>query len=479
MHSASTAHGDRPSWAAIVTAGEPARSPEPPLATAAFLRNPVIVRVVLLALVTAALLAGVHALVRHSQPVPAASAHRRPSHGAPLDYAQALALANQSLAGGQELARTRADEWLVQEKIANAWMSRARLTGSFDDYAAAQAALDVAFAYAPPGSGPQITQAVLAFSLHRLAPTAAALDVIDHYAVPPEFEIAEEANAMHGDVAFYSGRYAEALARYRGRKPSDKSSFRMAVYQAKTGQTDAALATLDAMERAMRFPTAQVMANLDLQRGGLELQRGRWDAAAADFARADAIFPGFWLTEAHRAQMRALTGDRAGAIAAFEAIATRITSPEVMDALASLYRAEGDGARSALWAERAGAEWERRLKLLPEAAYGHAVEHYLAFGDPKRALDLALKDAAARPYGTSQIALGWAWLANNRPAEALRALAPLQGSPWVSAEQHLVAAQAHALLGDGDAADAEQQKALALNPRALDRAGALIWFGHT
>ena len=67
---------------------------------------------------------------------------------------------------------------------------------------------------------------------------------------------------MHGDVAFYSGRYAEALTRYRSRKVSDESSFRMAVYQGKTGQTDAALATLDRMERAERFPTAQVMANL-------------------------------------------------------------------------------------------------------------------------------------------------------------------------------------------------------------------------
>jgi tetratricopeptide (TPR) repeat protein len=439
----------------------------------------VIVRAVLLAIVTAGLLVAAQALVRHPAPAGAPGAHRRPSHGAPLDYAQALAHADESLAGGQELARTRAAEWLVQEKIANAYMSRARLTGSFDDYAAAQAALDVGFAHAPPGGGPQLTQAVLAFSLHRLGRTAQALDVIDHYAVPAEFEIAEEANAMHGDVAFYSGRYAEALKRYRGRKASDESNFRMAVYQGKTGQTDAALATLDRMEREMRFPTAQVMANLDLQRGGLELQRGRWEAASQDFAHADAIFPGFWLTQAHRAQMRALAGDRTGAIAAFETIAGRIESPEVMDALASLYRAEGDGARSTLWADRAGAEWERRLKRLPEAAYGHAVEHFLAFGDPKRALDLALKDAAARPYGTSQIALGWAWLANNQPAQALQALSPLQGSPWVSAEQHLVAAQAHALLGDSDAADAEQQKALAINPRALDRAGALIWFGHT
>ena len=42
------------------------------------------------------------------------------------------------------------------------------------------------------------------------------------------------------------------------------------------------------------------------------------------------------------------------------------------------------------------------------------MEHELAFGEPRRALDLALKDHAARPYAGTQIALGWAWLANNR-----------------------------------------------------------------
>jgi tetratricopeptide (TPR) repeat protein len=449
------------------------------LAAPALLRSPPLRRAILLALVTAGLLWAAYALFGPSSASRSHEARRTPASGAPLNYAQALSRADESLAGGQALARTRADEWMVQEKIANAYMSRARLTGSFDDYAAAQAALDRGFAHAPRGGGPQLTQAVLAFSLHRLDRTAAAVEAIDRSAVPPEVEIADEAAAMHGDLAFYSGRYAEALRFYRGRKPSDESSFRMAVYLGKTGQTDAAMATIDRMEQAMRFPGAQVLANLDLLRGGFELQRGRWDAASRDFARADQVFPGYWLTQAHRAQMRGIAGDRAGAIAAFEAIAGRIESPEVMDALASLYRAQGDAVRSREWADRADAVWEQRLKLLPEAAYGHAVEHYLAFGDPGRALDLALKDVAARPYGTSQVALGWAWLANNQPAQALRAVAPVMGSPWESAEQHLVAAQAHALLGDSEAADAEQQKALAINPHALEPAGALIWFGHS
>ena len=412
---------------------------------------------------------------------PPSIADRRPTHGFPLTYAEALTRADQMLEGARMLERTRAGEWMVQERIASTEIDRARLTGSFDDYVAAQQALDRAFAEAPKGSGPHITQAALDFSLHRLDAAGRALDAIDRYAVPAEAEILADSRATRGDIAFYRGRYAEALKRYASPAGSGESgdAFRLAVYQGKTGKIDEALKSIDRTERDNRFPSAQFLANLELQRGALELQRGALDRASKDFTHADRIFPGYWLAQAHCAQMLALAGKRQEAISRFEAIAARNEVPEVMDALAALYRAQGDYAHSKLWSDRAGAIWETRLRQIPEAAWGHAVEHFLAFGEPARALDLAQRDYAARPYAASAIALGWAYLANNRPADALRVIEPVQASPWVSADQHIVAAQAHAMLGQSDAADAEQQKALAINPRSLDRDAALIWFGHS
>lgn len=404
---------------------------------------------------------------------------RKASEAAPQNYGAALRRIDAIIDGDLSIARGRGGEWLMQERLANAYIARARLTGSFDDYATAQMALDSGFASAPTGAGPHLTQAVLAFSLHRLARAEAMLDAIDHYAIPAERETLDEAGAMRGDIAFYRGDYAGALARYRAVGPGQaEASYRIAVYLAKTGQIDAALEAIEKVEAGVRFPTAQMLSSFALLRGALELQRGAREAAIRHFERADSVFPGYWLAEAHLAQMAALSGKPAEAIARFEAIATRNDSPEVMDALAALYRASGDRSRSRLWAERAGRGWNKRLRLFPEAAYGHAVEHCLAFGDPRQALDLAQRDYAARPYGASAIALGWAYLANNRPADALRVIDPVMRSAWVSAEQHIVAAQAHLLLGQSDAADAEQQKALAINPHALDRDAALIWFGH-
>lgn len=402
----------------------------------------------------------------------------RPSTGAPLNYPAAIARVDDRIDGDQAQVRLQGDEWLVLERLANAEMARARLTGSFDDYAAAQDALDRAFRTAPAGAGPHLTQASLAFSLHRLDRTAAMLDAIDHYAVPPDGDTVAELSATRGDIAFYRGDYAEAKRRYEGRAGEEGSAFRLAVYDMRTGEPDAALALLDDLERRARLPSAQYLANLALQRGAIELQRGAWDKAAAHFARADRVFPGYWYAEAHVAQMLALTGRRDEAIARYRTIAEASQAPEVMDALAALYRLQGDAANSKAWAARAAAIWDKRVAQIPEAAWGHAIEHELAFGSPARALELAQKDYAARPHGASAIALGWALIANNRPADALKVIEPVLKSAWVSPDQHLVASQARLLLGQADAADAEQQKALKLNPRATDPAAALIWFGH-
>jgi tetratricopeptide (TPR) repeat protein len=415
-------------------------------------------------------------LLMHLRPRPEPVA----TSGAPRSYDEAIHRADMTIEGDEDIARGRTGEWLIEERLANAYFARARLTGSFDDYAAAQKALDQAFATAPKGVGPHLTQAMLDFSMHRLSAAEEMITHIEHYVIAPEAETRSQASAMRGDIAFYRGDYAAALHDYTsGRDAREiESSFRLAVYQSKTGQGDKALATIETLAAHERFPTAQLLCNLSLMAGAIELQRGNWDKATAYFQKADRQFPGYWLVKAHLAQMLAMAGKRQDAIRQYEAIARGNDRPEVMDALAGLYRAEGDRKQSTLWADRAEAVWEHRQRQIPEGAYGHAVEHYLAFDRPVRALELAILDYRARPYGVSATALAWAYIANNRPADALRVIEPVLRSVWVSAEEHIVAGQAHLLLGQSEAADAEQQTALAINPRSMDRQAGLIWFGH-
>lgn len=415
---------------------------------------------------------------RYAAPTPV---ERRPSGGGPRSYAAALARADAVLTGAKMLERDHHDEWLFQERLAGAHIARARLTGDFADYTAAQAALDHGFAIADKGAGPHQAQLALAMAMHRLGQAEAMARAIDHYAVRPEVEDLVELRLVRGDIAFYRGDIAQAVARYTasGAEPADsRIALRLAEVAARTGKPDEALAAIDRIERSSRLPNAQFLADLAIRRGTIELRRGDREAAMRHFTRAAYLFPGWWLAEAHRAQVDALAGRTRAATLAFERIARTSASPEAMDAAASLYRAAGDAARARYWADRAGAIWAERYRLFPEAAAGHAAEHELAFGDPRRALAFARADAAARPYGLPRTTLAWALIANNDPRGALAALGSVFASGWVSAESHLAASQALLLLGRGDEADHEREVALAIDPHAADANGTLLWFGH-
>ncbi|OYY69242.1 lipopolysaccharide assembly protein LapB [Sphingomonas sp. 28-63-12] len=303
----------------------------------------------------------------------------------------------------------------------------------------------------------------------------------DHSAIPASVDDRAEVLALRGDIAFYGGRYGEAIGLYRdARRLADGPGtlFRIAQWQKKTGQPDAALASFARAAQINTGRTAQFIANVLLQSGVIELERGNWPAAEQLFASADARFPGYWLTEAHGAQMLALRGDLKGAERRYLAIIARTRQPNVIDALAALYRAQGNAPASRHWAAISGAIWARRLQQLPEAAYAHAVDHELVLGDPARALDLARRNMAARPYGDSATLLGWALLANGRAAEARATLDALNRTPWRTAQQFVALAEADAMLGDSAGSDAARAAALQINPRALDPAVPMLWFGH-
>lgn len=399
----------------------------------------------------------------------------------PRDYAEALQLAERGVALGSERVAARPQDWINQESYASALLRRARLTGSFDDLHTAVTALAKGKAEAEPGSGPLLADAVANLTVHRLAPIAPDLKTFLASAVPLERPDRADAEGLLGDVDFYSGRYDAALKHYRtaqGIEDDPGVAFRLALFALKTGQHDAARAEFERSARLNKGRNHQSMGNVWLQLGIVELSRGNWDEAASLFARADATFPGYWLFEAHVAQMLALRGQTAAAIRGYEAILSRGDHPEVMDALAILYRAEGNRTASQGWAAKASAIWADCLRLLPEAAYAHALEHELVLGDPIRALDLAHRNLAARPYGDSVTMLAFALIANNRAEEAVRRLTALNATKWRTAQQYVALSQAQAVLGHSAESDAARDEALRINPRAFDPAASLIWFGN-
>jgi hypothetical protein len=101
-----------------------------------------------------------------------------------------------------------------------------------------------------------------------------------------------------------------------------------------------------------------------------------------------------------------------------------------MDALANIAAKRGQQAVAEHWRSRASAEWQRRLRLFPEAAYGHALDHCLEKKDRACALYLARKNHEARPFGEAKLKLAQALTLNGRADEALRLAGEARKSGW-------------------------------------------------
>ncbi len=399
----------------------------------------------------------------------------------PPNYVEALDRLDRAVAFGRERVRGGPNQWLLQESLAGPLIARFRLSGNYDDLAEADRALTEARADAPAPSGPIMTEAVFAMMVHRQDRALVALDRLSHAAVPTELDVLGEARAIEGDVAFYRGDMAGARAKYRASEKLDggaSATYRWAVLAKAQGDFPGALGAFSKSAHSRRGVAPLQAAGAALQFGAVELARGDAGAAKRWFVAADRVFPGFWLIEAHLAQARAIDGDLPGAIDAMRGVAMRSGSAEAMDAVAMLLRAQGTRDESRLWAARADALWRKRLSQMPEAAYGHALEHELVFGTPERALDLATRNLSARPYGESRLLMASALLMNGRTGPALGQLALAERSGWRSAPMYALRAQALELSGRASDAEVARRQAQTLNPHVFEPATALVWFSH-
>lgn len=249
---------------------------------------------------------------------------------------------------------------------------------------------------------------------------------------------------------------------------------RLSRYQAKTGHRVEALALLDRAERSYFGDSQQLRAWLQLQRAVIELETGRWENARAYLLAAERQLSGWWLVEEHLAEVQALLGETEAARELYRGIVERTGLPEYLDAWAALERRAGNEAQAAALRAQAAALFEERLARFPEAAAGHALDHFLQPGsDPLRAVALAQANARSRSYGDAQVQLAQAYLQAGRRREARAVIGAALKSPWNTAELHWTAARVYAAGGETAVAAEQRRLALALNPRAELQYGPL------
>ena len=301
---------------------------------------------------------------------------------------------------------------------------RASLTGDFDDFRAAERAIDDAVAKQGPTADLLLLRAQFNFKLHRLDAAERDLNVL-------EAEIPGVA-ALRADLAFQRGQYGEARRGYE-REISIAGKWddyaRLAYLQSRSGDVAGADRSYAQAEEQISVKEMRSYAWVELQRGLLQFEQGHYDAALAHYRRAEKAYSGYWLIEEHIAEVLDKLGKTKESIVLYEAIVARTHNPEYVGALARI------AGRAELFAvaDRLNAA---RFALYPEAAIGHMIRDALARPLPRQDLvQLAQRNVALRPNAESKLLLARSYLKVGDRAAAARLVDEIvKTTPWRTAE---------------------------------------------
>ncbi len=377
-------------------------------------------------------------------------------------YESELRKLGEAIDHGIALGARQSGDTLIPLEVVALYLERARLTGDYDDYARAATLLESLPGGQSPSAPLCLARARLHYTLHRLKRASAALDEC-----PPTVEATEVA-ALRGDIAMYSGRYREAEATYRAlvnQSGTPQQYVRLALLRNRTGAPGEAVALLEAAEKRYHGGAPTMKAWLKLQRGLVALDRGRLEEALAMYRLGSDALAGWWLMDEHIAEALQLSGNAPEAKRIYVSVVERTRAPEFMDALAAIERQEGNGDKAGKLLQQSRALYEQRLAAFPEAAAGHALDHFLQDpSDAKRALALAQKNFEARPYGESAVAWAKAWLLAGKPERAAALIEAQLAQGWDTAEAHWILGEGRRKMGRHAGADQARAEALRRNP---------------
>ncbi len=393
---------------------------------------------------------------------------RRPTKREPTFAAQ-LAAVDKTIAGNVKVAEGNPSSSLAWGRVADLYLSRARLSGDYDDYAKAEEMVTKAFAAGHEnGFGPFMTRARLNYTLHRLDRVDSDFERSSRLPTRDGKEVYGR-DLFAANLAFQRGQYEQAeklLVSLVERMPALSALSSLALYRWKSGQYDEAEALYLRALESYDGQETEPAAWLHLQLGLMDLDRGRYDEALAHYRAGEALITGFWLIEEHIAEILTLQGKTEEAKAMYLAIIERTGNPEFMDAMAEIHEAAGEEAAAKEWLAKADAKFEAQLQRFPEAAYGHALEHFLAHGsDPAKALEMARKNHALRPNADATRFLAEALLGASLVDEAKATIELALATPMRSADLHATAAAIHAAAGDEAKAEEHRAAARAINPK--------------
>jgi tetratricopeptide (TPR) repeat protein len=316
-----------------------------------------------------------------------------------------------------QLEREAAADPEKATKFAYRLYHRASLTGNYADFERVQRLLNELIESRGPREDLCLLRANLHFKWHRHS------GVKKDFALCPKLSERIEGRSLEADLNFQEGRYDAALAGYESLIAEDRTwdnLARLAHYWAKRGEAEKADVLFVEAEDELTAKEMRSFAWVELQRGLLDIVRGRPADALAHYRIAERAYPGFWFVDEHIAESLAMLGQTDEAIALYRSVLARVNKPEVNQALGQLYRYLGRNAEAE---EQFGMALDEFLASAARGEvhyYHHLTELYAnIYKNGQEALRWAEFDIAERENFATQAAMAWALYRCGRFIEAV------------------------------------------------------------
>jgi tetratricopeptide (TPR) repeat protein len=297
---------------------------------------------------------------------------------------------------------------------------RAILSSNPADLQAAESAIDRAIGEIGSLADLYLLKANLEFRLHRLEKADREVKALARFAGNSQIV------ALKAGIAFQQGAYSEAKKGYQSaieKNPSWDNLARLAYWEAKFGDPDLADSLYRQAEEEISAKEMRSYAWVELERGLLEFNRGRYDKASAHYQQADKAYSGYWLVEEHIAELLAAERKFDEAAALYKKVVARAPRPEFQQALGDLFLFMGKEDLAKPWHDAALAAYLESAGRGEVQYYHHLVGFYADVRqNGAEAMKWARKDAELRPNFITQDGLAWALYRNGQFPAALDAM---------------------------------------------------------
>jgi tetratricopeptide (TPR) repeat protein len=339
---------------------------------------------------------------------------------------------------------------------------RASLTGSAAEFASTRQAINAALERHRLWPDLCLLRANLDFKFHRLDAVAELLTSHPGLAASPSGSV------LQADLDFQLGKYDQARKGYEQAIEKERTwdnLARLAYFKWKMGDEAEADRLYFEAEEELTAKEMRSFAWVELQRGVLDLQAGRYHDARQHYRRAGTAYPGHWLTVEHFAELSGAEGHFREAIDLYQSVVRRVPKPELHQAIGELYSAVDRPDEAERWFATALQGYLESTNRGEVQYYHHLVDFYSEVRkEGHEAVRWGQKDIALRHNYSTQAALAGALYLDNQIDHAVTLVDRALSSSVQEARLFHLAGTIHLAAGHSDLGHRLLEKAARINP---------------